>query len=469
MNASPPTPGLRRVLRTRDLIFYGIVLIQPVAPVGVFGLASVMSRGHALTAILLAMVAMSLTAVSYGRMATRYPSAGSAYAYVGRALNRHLGFLAGWAMFLDYLIIPLINVVFGALTLQRLLPGVPFLVWAALLAGITTGLNLRGVRATARANEVLLWIMCAVIAAFVLLAARHLLLERGWSGLLTLEPFYNPRTFHLSAVLTATSFAALTYIGFDGVTTLAEEVKEPRRSVPLATVLVCLITGAFSGVEVYLAHQVAPDYTRFTQPETAFMDVTRVVGGAGLFQAMGLVMVVACVGSGLAGQAGAARLLYSMGRDGVLPRTVFGRLDARGCPAWNTMILGALSLAGAWLVSYERAAEVLNFGAFLGFLGVNAAALREYGFRRRAPGAARWWLDFAIPALGFIFCLVIWLNLSRPAQVVGGIWLLAGIVYLAILTRGFRRPPASLDFAEDTAGPRSEAASGQPAPPIVRP
>jgi len=135
MNASPPTPGLRRVLRTRDLIFYGIVLIQPVAPVGVFGLASVMSRGHALTAILLAMVAMTLTAVSYGRMATRYPSAGLAYTYVGRALSPHLGFLAGWAMFLDYLIIPLINVVFGALTLQRLLPGVPFLVWAALPGG----------------------------------------------------------------------------------------------------------------------------------------------------------------------------------------------------------------------------------------------------------------------------------------------------------------------------------------------
>jgi len=184
-----------------------------------------------------------------------------------------------------------------------------------------------------------------------------------------------------------------------------------------------------------------------------------------LLRQMGLVMVVACVGSGLSGQAGAVRLLYSMGRDGVVPRTIFGRLDARGCPAWNTAILGASSLAGAWLVSYERAAEVLNFGAFLGFPGVNAAAIREYSFRRRTPGEVNWWLDLAIPELGFLCGLAIWLNLARPAQVAGGIWLLAGIVCLAILTRGFCRPPASLDLAEGPAGPLAAAASERPVSP----
>ena len=125
--------------------------------------------------------------------------------------------------------------------------------------------------------------------------------------------------------------------------------------------------------------------------------------------------------------------------------------------------------AAAFRAHIQRVFVHIHFYELFPHLGVNAAALREYGFRRRAPGAARWWLDFAIPTLGFIFCLVIWLNLSRPAQVIGGIWLLAGIVYLMILTRGFRGLPASLDFAEDTAGPRSEAASGQPSPLIVRP
>ena len=448
--ASDAPAHLRRVLTGKDLIFYGIVLIQPIAPVGIFGLASQTSHGHAVVAILIAMVAMSLTAASYGRMATLYPSAGSAYTYVGRAFNSHLGFLAGWAMFLDYLIIPVINVVYGSLTMQRLIPGVPFLVWAGAIAFVITWLNLRGVRATARTNEMLLYVMCVVIGAFVICAARHLLQQGGWSVLLSIEPFYNAPKFQMSAVVAATSFAALTYIGFDGVTTLAEETKEPRRTVPWATVMVCLVTGAFSTVQLYLAQRVWPDYSTFTNLETAFMDVTRIVGGTWLFQAIGAVVAVACIGSGLAGLAGASRLLYSMGRDGVLPRSLFGSVSARrGIPAFNIVFVGVLSFLGAWLISYERAAEVLNFGAFLGFLGVNAAALVEFGIRRRSNSMGRLFLDFVVPVTAFAFCLIIWLNLSVPAKLAGGVWLAIGIVYLAVRTRGFQRSAAMLDFSEN--------------------
>jgi putrescine importer len=242
----PPPPILRRSLSLWDLIFYGIVLIQPIAPVGIFGIASRMSRGHAVTTILIAMVAMMLTAWSYGRMSTRYPAAGSAYTYVSHGLNPHLGFLAGWAMFLDYLIIPVINTIYVALTFQRLAPQVPYFVWAGAVAGSITVMNLRSVSFTARANRLLLAVMSFVIVAFVALAVRFLFGHSGWGGVFAVAPFYDPRTFHLGAVATATSLAALTYIGFDGVTTLAEEVRNPRRTVPLATVLVCLITGILS-------------------------------------------------------------------------------------------------------------------------------------------------------------------------------------------------------------------------------
>jgi amino acid transporter len=214
----------------------------------------------------------------------------------------------------------------------------------------------------------------------------------------------------------------------------------------VATVLVCLITGAFSTVEIYLAQRVWPDSSTFKNVETAFMDVTQMVGGSWLFQAMGATVVVACIGSGLSGQAGAARLLYSMGRDGVLPRGWFGRLSEKsGIPAFNILLLGGLSFLGAWLISYAHAAEVLNFGAFLGFLGVNAAAFCEYGIHRPDSHARRWFMDFVVPAAGFVFCLVIWLSLSGVARTAGVVWLLAGIVYLAVLTRGFRAAPAMLD------------------------
>lgn len=427
---------LVRVLSLGDLIFYGIVLIQPIAPVGIFGLISKLSGGHAVTAILVAMVAMTLTAWSYGRMASLYPAAGSAYTYVSRGLNPHLGFLAGWAMFLDYLIIPVVNVIYMALTFQRLAPRVPFIVWAAIAAGSITYLNLRGIRFTVRMNEVLLGVMSVVLVAFVALAVRYL----GWGELFSVQPFYDPRTFDPRAIATATSLAALTYIGFDGVTTLAEEVRDPKRTVPLATVLVCVITGVLSAAQVYLGQRVWPDFAGFPNVETAFLDVTGRVGGPLMFQAFAAILIVACFGSGLAGQAGAARLLYGMGRDGVLPRRLFGQIDPRRHnPARNILLVGLLAFGGAVALSYELAAELLNFGAFLAFMGVNLAVMRQF---RRQPG------KLVAPALGFLFCAAIWVSLPAPAKIAGGAWFLAGLLYAAVRTRGFRTRPATVDFSE---------------------
>ncbi len=441
-------PRLKRLLTVKDLVFFGIILIQPIAPVGIFGLSSKMSYGHVTTTIVIAMVAMMLTAFSYGRMAALYPSAGSAYTYVSRGLGAHWGFMAGWAMCLDYLVIPLINTVYGSLTLQRLVPGVPYSVWAVLFIGVITVLNLGGIRATARANIAMLVVMTVVIVAFVGLAIRYLVHGGGWGQVLSWEPFYNPKTFDLKAIGTATSLAALTYIGFDGVTTLAEEVRNPKRSVLLAVVLVCFITGIFSTVEVYLAQRVWPDYTTFPDLETAFLDVTQRVGGTWLFQAMAVVLVVACLGSGLAGQAGAARLLYGMGREGVLPRRIFGHLSYQtSIPSYNVILIGGLTLAAVPWLDYEFAATLLNFGAFLAFMGVNLATIAEYYVRRR-EGRRRIVVDLLIPGLGFLFCLAIWLSLPMPAKIAGSAWLLIGLLYDGVKSRGFRRTPAAIDFSE---------------------
>jgi amino acid transporter len=420
-------PVQRRVLELRDLVVYGVVLIQPIAPVGIFGIACQMASGHAVTTILIAMCAMMLTACSYGRLAALYPSAGSAYTYVGRAFDQRLGFVVGWSMFLDYLIIPVINTSYGALAIGRLVPGVPYWAWVVLFAVILTGLNLSGISSLARANDALLAVMTVVIVAFVGLAVRYLFRAAGWSGVFSTQPFYDPRTFHVRAVMSATSLAALTYIGFDGVTTLAEEVRNPRRTVPVATVLVCLLTGILSAVEVYLGQRVAPDYRAFANPETAFMDVTRTVGGAWLFQVVGAVLVVACFGSGLTGIASAARLLATMGREDMLPRRIFGRLRV------NVVMIGAMALAGALAVSYEQTAELLNFGAFLAFMGVNLAAIRTFWFG--AAGRRYFAGDALAPAAGYLFCLAIWWSLPAPARLAGGAWLTLGILQVVVTGR----------------------------------
>ncbi len=443
------TPHLRRVLGLWDLIFYGIVLIQPVAAVGLFGIASQVSQGHMVTTLAIAMIAMMFTAVSYGRMASLYPSAGSAYTYVGKGLNPHLGFMAGWAMFLDYLIVPVINIIYGSLTLGRLMPAVPYFIWVIILVLIITILNLRGIQTTARSNTILLGIMMVVISTFIVISINYIFKKQGISGLFSYKPFYNPETFHFSAVMTATSFAALTYIGFDGVTTLAEDVKNPKRNMLLAPVLVCLFTGLFSIIQIYLAQRAWPDYNTFIQPETAFYDVAERVGGRIMFNAIAVILFIACLGSGLAGQVGAARLLFGMGRDGILPKKIFAHLDKkRSTPTYNILIMGVLTIVGAMLISYKNAAELLNFGAFLAFMGVNIASFRQFFFLRPPTERRRIFLDAVAPILGSGVCFSIWISLPLPSQIMGGIWFLAGFIYLAIRTKGFKKKPVILNFKE---------------------
>ena len=448
-------PRLKRVLTLWDLIFYGIVLIQPIAPVPLFGVAQDLSRGHFVTIILIAMLAMMITAFSYGRMAAIYPAAGSAYTYVGKGLNPHLGFLAGWAMFLDYLLQPLINTVWISVYLhERYVHQVPFVVWAAIVAGIVTALNLSGIKASARANKVLLAAMCVVIVAFVVLAVRFLFLGEGWSGLFSTLPFYDPQTFDSHRIWMATSFAALTYIGFDGVTTLAEDVENPKRNVLLATVLVCIFTGVFGGLEVYLGARVWPNWRTFPNLETAFMDICRRVGGAVLFHSMGAIIALAAFGSALTGGLGAARLLFGMGRDNVLPRRLFGYLSPKSnTPTYNIILIGLLAFGGAVGLNsignaYEHAGELLNFGAFLAFMGVNFATFWQFGVKATTGKRRRFLADIFLPLFGFLFCGIIWWNLNKIAQTVGAIWFAIGIVYVGIKTRGFRKRPVMIDFGE---------------------
>ena len=442
-----PKPELSRVLSMWDLVFYGVVLIQPIAAIPLFGIADKLSEGHVASTIFIAMVAMMITAVSYGRMATIYPRAGSAYTYVSQALNPSIGFLTGWVMILDYLVIPIINTIYGSLTLARIVPSIPFAVWVLVFSLLITLCNLWGVRSTARANSVLLFVMCAVVLVFMAMAVAYLLRSNGLAGLFSTTPFYTPGTTHFSSLLTATSLAALTYIGFDGVTTLSEEAKNPAKSVLRATVLVCLITGIFSGAQVYLAQRVWPDYNSFPDAETAFMDVASRVGGSRLFDAMALTLILASVGSGLSGQAGAARLLFGMGRDQVLPKKFFGSLSKKhSVPTYNIVLIGFLTLLGSLFLDFERAAELLNFGAFLAFMGVNLATIRHFYFTPAMAVQRKLFRDFILPACGFLFCLSIWWGLPRPAQIVGGFWLVAGVIYLTILTRGFRVKPTKLSF-----------------------
>ena len=430
-------PRLKRSLTLWNLIIIGIVIIQPIAPMGIYGVVNNAARGHVVTTILIAMVAMLFTAISYGMLARVYPSAGSAYTYVGQEIHPGLGYLTGWAMVMDYILNPLICTILCSKLTQNILPGMPYWALAIFYATAFTALNLRGVKTSARINDVLAAGMTIVVTVFFGFVIRFLLGLHEYGAGFFSRPFYDPSTFNLNSIFHGTSIAVLTYIGFDAISTFSEEVENPRRNVLLATVLVCVVTGVLSSLEVYAAQLVwGSKPFPVEQVESAFPLVAKQAGGFFLFQLLNFTILIANIGSGMGAQLAAARLLYGMGRNDALPKGFFGKIEAkRQIPANNVILIGAIALAGSFFLSYERGAEMLNFGAFIAFMGVNAAAFVRYFLRaeRKTVWPVLW------PLLGFGICGYIFLQLSMPAKKLGAVWVAAGLIYGAWKTSGFRK------------------------------
>jgi putrescine importer len=439
--------SLKRALSLWNLIIIGIVIVQPIAPMGIYGVISNEARGHVVTTILIAMVAMLFTAVSYGKMARAYPSAGSAYTYVGREIHPALGYVTGWAMVMDYILNPLICTVICSQLTQNILPGVPYWALAIGFAGLFTALNLRAIQTSARINEALAAGMMIVVVVFFAFVIRFLWGLHEHGAAFFTQPFYNPDTFSFHGVFRGASIAVLTYIGFDGISTFSEETENPRRNILLATVLVCVITGVLSSLEVYAA-QLVWGSNPFP-PEmvvSAFPLVARQAGGFFLFHLVNFTILIANVGSGMGAQLAAARLLYGMGRSDALPRGFFGAIEPkRRIPMNNVILIGAIALAGAFFISYDQGTEMLNFGAFIAFMGVNAAAFVRYFWR----ASEKHFVSFLFPLLGFAICFFIWLHLSRPAKIAGTAWIAVGIIYGAVKTKGFRADLVRFEIPAD--------------------
>lgn len=432
---SQEAPRLRRALGLWDLILYGLIVVQPTAPMPVYGVMSMRSHGHAVTAVLVAMVAMLFTAISYGRMARIYPSSGSAFTYVGQELHPVLGYITGWGMVMDYILNPLTAVILCSKFARNFVPDVPYTVWVFVFVLFFTFLNLHGIKTSARINTTLAAAMGVVIVIFLVEAARYVGLLPHHAANFFTQPFFDPNTFSTRAVLGGTSLAVMTYIGFDGISTLSEEANNPRRNIPIATVLVCLITGVLASVEVYAAQLVWPASKPYPDVDTAFVAVAGRAAGPWLFSLINVTLLVATIGSGAGAQLGAARILYGMGRSGAIPRKFFGAIEPlRQIPRNNILFIAVIALVGALTLSFERGVELLNFGALLAFMGVNAAAFFHYFLRERK----RTLYNFLMPVAGFFTCLLLWCSLSWRAMVLGVVWMAVGIIYGAYNTRGFK-------------------------------
>jgi amino acid transporter len=427
-------PRLQRTLTLKDLMLYGIVLISPLAPTAAFGVMSERGHGHVVTAVLIALVAALFTGISYGRMASAYPSAGSAFSYVAQEIHPSLGYVTGWGMVMDYVLNPVVCAIWCAEQSHDLLSNVPVVVWKFLYVAFFTWINLQRVRSTARFAAYMAAAQGTVVIILLVATVHYIVGTPHSDPAFFTRPFYDPKTFTYGGVLGCTSIAVLTYMGFDGISTLSEETKNPRRNILLATVLTCLVVGTLSAAEVYVAQLIWPASEKFPNVVTAYVWVA---GRAWrpLFPLVGLAILVGCVGSGVGAQLGAARLLYGMGCSNALPRRFFGVVDpTHRIPRNNVLFLGAVLLMGALFLPLVLGVEMLNYGALIAFMGVNAAAFMRY-FVRETPKKIG---NCILPTLGFLICFGLWCSLSHQAKVFGSVWMGAGIALGAFRTRGFR-------------------------------
>lgn len=440
-------PTLTRTLRLPSLVLFGLAYLTPLIVLGIFGVIASETSGASASAYLLALVAMLFTANSYGRMARAYPVAGSAYTYVRRTIDARVGFLIGWAIMLDYLFLPMVIWLIGGSYLTAQFPGVPMWVWIVGFIVITSALNIIGIKVADRVNLVLMSFQLLVIVFFVGLSIASVVGAEGGAGLFSSGPFVGEGG-GLFAISAGAAVAAYSFLGFDAVTTLTEETINPRKTVPKAIMLVALIGGGVFIVVAYFTQLVHPGGT-FTAPDSAAFDIAVQIGG-NLFGAIFLAaLVIAQFTSGLAAQASGSRLLFAMGRDGVLPRRIFGRVH----PRFHTPVLSILAIAIVGLIAVfmdvATSTSFINFGAFIAFTMVNVSVI-VYWARERAAGRAHSILAYIVcPVLGAIVIIYLLTRLDIHAILLGSSWLVVGIIVLAITTRGFKALPPELAVEEE--------------------
>ena len=436
---------LQRPLTLGSVVLFGIAYMTPVIVLGTFGILADVTQGQVPAAYVAAALAMLFTAFSYARMAAAFPVAGSAYSYVRKAISPKLGFLAGWAVLLDYLFLPMAIWLIGAAYLHSAFPAVPQALWVLTFIGVTTAINVVGLRLAKTVNGALMLVQFLVLIAFVALCVHYVLGDAS-RPLWSLEPFFADG-LNLPLIMSGAAIACYSFLGFDAVSTLTEETHEPRKTIPRAILLITLLGGLIFIATSYFV-QLAHPSSVFQSTDAAAYEIARNIGGDVFVSIFLIGLIVGQFTSGLAAQASASRLLFAMGRDGVLPQWLFGRLSERfGTPVGSILLCATVALL-ALKLDVTTSTSFINFGAFLAFSLVNLSVIFHYwlGSPQRGLGRSVQYLGF--PAVGLFATLWLMISLDPLAMTLGVCWLALGLVYLGWLTGGFRRQPPELSFEE---------------------
>lgn len=429
----------KEVVLTKNLSLFGLVLfglayMTPMIVFGTYGVLYEVSTGNVATSYLFALIAMLFTAGSYALMAYKYPSSGSSYTFVSKVFGEKIGFLTGWTILLDYLFLPMVIWLIGGIYLEAMAPSIPLWFWIIAFIVITSVLNVIGLGVAKKVNLILMLIQIGVVIAFCALALMYI---QNSANTIAMPSISNLTNNNLAPIFSGAAIACYSFLGFDAVSTMAEETENPKHNVPKAILLVTLLGGIIFIISSWILGSAFPDISIFAA-ESASADIAKQVGGVIFSSIFIATLVIAQFTSGVSAQASASRLMFAMGRDGVLPKSFFGKLHAKfRTPYFNILIVGLVGLL-ALRMDVATSTSFINFGAFAAFVLVNMSAFKEYfSLKDSEKNVKEKFLHLVVPTVGALAVLKLLTSLDSNALLLGSIWLAVGICYLIFLiTRG---------------------------------
>ena len=431
---------LHRALHLKDLVIYGMLFMVIIAPMSIYGQIEQASGGMTPLVYLVGVIAITFTALSYMFMSARFPIAGSVYAYVQRGINPHVGFIAGWLILLDYVFIPSLLYAIVAGWCIALVPQIPFFVWVILFVLINTTINVRGIESTAKTDWVMFILEIGVLLFFIIFGLMFVF-KGGGAGHLSIAPFYQPGKINPAFIASATSIACLSFLGFDGISTLAEETVQPEKTVGKAILIALVAIGLVFILQTYIADLILPDWQNI-DPNTGFFDAAALAGGQ-VFKVILLVINILAVGiaNTMAAQTATARMLFGMSRDGVMPK-IFSKIHPKyKTPYLGSIIIGVVSCIVPLLFTIAQLARLVNFGALSSFLMLNFAVFLFFFIKEKNRGFGAIIKYLVCPWCGIAILLFVFTGFEKLTFIIGISWLIVGLIIGYIKSKGYKEVP----------------------------
>ncbi|WP_102378031.1 APC family permease [Raoultibacter timonensis] len=433
-------PKLRQIMSVPDMVVYGLIFMVPIAPFGIYGGIFTESGGMPTLVYIVGTCAMAFTALSYASLGREYPVSGSVYAYASRAIGPAVGFLTGWALMLDYILSPVLLYVVSSTALHGIVPEVPAWAFGIVFVVANTLVNVRGIETASMVNRIALVLEILCLAVFAVLGVHWIMTDPSSKGF-SLDPVFNASTFDPNLVMSAVSLGVLSFLGFDGIATLAEEAKDARRGPGRAMMVSLAIVGTLFAVQTYIAGCISPDGAAFAHDtDNAFYIVAGIAGGKALSITCALATALSWgIFTALAAQTAISRILFAMGRDGNLPRVLSKIHPKYKTPYVATLFVGAVSLVLVLALGRfgtDTISLFVNFGALTAFLVLHVTVIWHFFIKKRD---GKVFAHLISPLIGFAVIAYTWVSLSMPAKLLGISWVAIGIVYYLVMRKVLKR------------------------------